>query len=813
MAGPRYQNLATSEPFQDAPDERKPRRSTDSISSVSSTSAVLDNLNGNANGKMNPETPLMHDRDEKYDEELTYRRSEEQAPSTRVKAVVWTLCGLCLGGWLLALYLFLSSGNITDSVPWASPAPSPSLSPSPSPIPHDSPSHDSTSTTPSKPRNTVTLDQVLGGQWAARSKSVSWLKGAKGEDGLILERSSRGPTGYLVVEDVRARKAGNNGLNQQVLMKDGEFQVDGKQVYPSNVWPSADLTKVLVVSDQQRNWRHSYTGKYWIFDVASQSAEPLDPTNPSGRIQLATWAPTSDSIVFTRDNNMFLRLLNSKTIIPITKDGGTEFFYGIPDWVYEEEVFQDNSATWWSEKGDYIAFLQTNETMVPEYPVEYFVSRPSGKQPPAGEENYPEIREIKYPKAGAPNPVVKLKFYDVAKGEVFAVDIENDYPDKDRLITEVVWAGKDGKVLVRETNRESDTLKVVLIDVTKKSGKTVREVDVNAIDGGWFEVSEETTFVPSDPRNGRPHDGYIDTIIHEGYDHLAYFTPLDNPKPIILTSGKWEVVKAPSAVDLKKNIVYFVATKESPIQRHVYSVFLNGTGFQAVTNTSKEAYYEVSFSTGAGYALLSNKGPEVPTQRIISTPSNPEQFDLMIEDNAGLAAMAQAYDLPVEIYSTVNIDGFELQVVERRPPDFDESKKYPVIFHLYNGPASQTVNKKFTVDFQAYMASNLGYLVVTVDGRGTGFSGRKTRCIIRGNIGHWEAHDQIETAKTWGQKKYVDASRMAIWGWSYGGFTTLKTLEVDGGRTFQYGMAVAPVTDWRFYGSLPLPFPTVVPQY
>jgi dipeptidyl aminopeptidase len=813
MAGPRYQNLATSEPFQDAPDERKPRRSTDSISSVSSTSAVLDNLNGNANGKMNPETPLMHDRDEKYDEELTYRRSEEQAPSTRVKAVVWTLCGLCLGGWLLALYLFLSSGNITDSVPWASPAPSPSLSPSPSPIPHDSPSHDSTSTTPSKPRNTVTLDQVLGGQWAARSKSVSWLKGAKGEDGLILERSSRGPTGYLVVEDVRARKAGNNGLNQQVLMKDGEFQVDGKQVYPSNVWPSADLTKVLVVSDQQRNWRHSYTGKYWIFDVASQSAEPLDPTNPSGRIQLATWAPTSDSIVFTRDNNMFLRLLNSKTIIPITKDGGTEFFYGIPDWVYEEEVFQDNSATWWSEKGDYIAFLQTNETMVPEYPVEYFVSRPSGKQPPAGEENYPEIREIKYPKAGAPNPVVKLKFYDVAKGEVFAVDIENDYPDKDRLITEVVWAGKDGKVLVRETNRESDTLKVVLIDVTKKSGKTVREVDVNAIDGGWFEVSEETTFVPSDPMNGRPHDGYIDTIIHEGYDHLAYFTPLDNPKPIILTSGKWEVVKAPSAVDLKKNIVYFVATKESPIQRHVYSVFLNGTGFQAVTNTSKEAYYEVSFSTGAGYALLSNKGPEVPTQRIISTPSNPEQFDLMIEDNAGLAAMAQAYDLPVEIYSTVNIDGFELQVVERRPPDFDESKKYPVIFHLYNGPASQTVNKKFTVDFQAYMASNLGYLVVTVDGRGTGFSGRKTRCIIRGNIGHWEAHDQIETAKIWGQKKYVDASRMAIWGWSYGGFTTLKTLEVDGGRTFQYGMAVAPVTDWRFYGSLPLPFPTVVPQY
>ena len=794
MAGRRYRDEDTH-PFRDSPDGNHSRHSIDSVSSVSSTSAVLENLNGSAaaNGnvhtKTSPETPLMHERGEKYDEEGIFRRREEQAPSTRVKLVVWTLCGLCLGGWLLALFLFLKAGAYQTSTSPTSPT-STSL-----PLSHGAAtkgSHES--------GKAVTLDQVLGGQWVARSKSVSWITGASGEDGLIMERSRSGGTDYLTVEDVRARKEGSKATDKQTLMKENVFRVDGRQVFPSKVWPSRDLKKVLVMSEQQRNWRHSFTGKYWIFDVASQSAEALDPANPDGRIQLATWAPTSDSIVFTRDNNMFLRKLKSKTVTQITKDGGPEFFYGVPDWVYEEEVFQHNYATWWSEKGDYIAFLQTNETMVPEYPIQYYVSRPSGKQPADGEENYPEVREIKYPKAGAPNPIVKLQFYNVANGEVFSIDIENDYPDKDRLITEVVWAGKDNKVIVRETNRESDTLKVVLMDVRTRAGKTVREVDVTAIDGGWFEVSEYTKFVPSDPSNGRAHDGYIDTIIHEGYDHLAYFTPLDNPDPILLTAGNWEVVKAPSAVDLKKNIVYFVATKESPIQRHVYSVFLNGTGFEAVTNTSKEAYYEVSFSTGAGYALLSNKGPETPTQRIVSTPSNENQFDITIEDNKGLAAFAAAHDLPAEIYSTVNIDGFELQVVERRPPHFDENKKYPVLFHLYNGPASQTVNKKFTVDFQAYVASNLGYLVVTVDGRGTGFSGRKTRCSIRGNIGYFESKDQIETAKIWGQKKYVDASRMAIWGWSYGGFTTLKTLEVDGGKTFQYGMAVAPVTDWRFYG-------------
>lgn len=794
MAGTRYKDSASVKPFKDSSSSDHSRNSVDSTSSVSSTSAVLEHLNDpagrNSNGhmKVDPKTPLMRDRDEKYDEEQTYRRPEEQPPSTRVRVVVWTLCGLCLGGWLLALFLFLRSGTLPGSS---------IISSTPLGIPSD---------LSDKPvsEKAVTLDQVLGGQWAARSKHVSWIQGATGEDGLIMERAGGSGRDYLVVEDVRSRKDEANAADRQTLMKDGGFQVDGHQVYPSQVWPSVDLKKVLVLSEKQRNWRHSYTGKYWIFDVETQSGEALDPANPDGRVQLATWAPTSDSIVFTRDNNMFLRKIDSKTVIQITEDGGPELFYGVPDWVYEEEVFQTNVATWWSERGDYIAFLRVNETMVPEYPVQYFVSRPSGKRPPPGEENYPEVRQIKYPKAGAPNPIVDLKFYKVATGEVFTVDIENEYSDDDRLVTEVVWAGKDGKVLVRETNRESDSLKVVVIDVTRRVGKTVRSVDVTAIDGGWFEVSEYTKFIPGDPGNGRPHDGYIDTVIHEGYDHLAYFTPLDNPKPIILTSGKWEVVKAPSAVDLKKNLVYFVATKESPIQRHVYSVQLDGTNLQSLTDTSKDAYYEVSFSTGAGYALLSYKGPDIPNQRIVSTLSNDQQFELTIEDNQALAAKAAAHDLPVEIYSTVNVDGFELQVVERRPHDFDEKKKYPVLFHLYNGPASQTVNKKFTVDFQAYVAANLGYLVVTVDGRGTGFSGRATRCAIRGNIGHFEARDQIETAKIWGKKKYVDASRMAIWGWSYGGFMTLKTLEVDGGQTFQYGMAVAPVTDWRFYGKLPL---------
>ncbi|KAL8896744.1 MAG: hypothetical protein Q9207_007561 [Kuettlingeria erythrocarpa] len=714
------------------------------------------------------------------DEHEAFLPDSLSRPLKRRRHLVWSLGGLCVAGWLLAFVLFLSRHPYTYT-PGASPNFTPPL------IRHSD--------------KAVTNDEVLQGRWRAQRHSISWIKGARGEDGLLLEREAGKGRDYLVVEDVRSRKPGSDSSDSVTLMKTGGFKVNDLQVFPSKVWPSPDLKKVLVVSEEQSNWRHSSTGKYWIFDVATQRGEALDPSNPSARIQLASWSPQSNSVVFTRDNNMYLRRLSDTQVVQITKDGGSELFYGVPDWVYEEEVFASNSVTWWSENGDFVAFLRTNESRVPEYPIQYFIKRPSGKKPVPGLENYPEVRQLKYPKAGAPNPVVDLQFYDVKKNEVFSVKTDSDFADDDRLITEVIWAGKDAKVIVKETNRESDILKVTLLDIRMRTGKVIREVDVNAIDGGWFEVSEETRFIPSDPGKGRDHDGYIDTIIHEGYDHLAYFSPLDNPKPILLTSGNWEVVKAPSAVDFSQNLVYFISTQESSTQRHVYSVKLDGTDLKPITDTSKAGYYDVSFSTGAGYALLSYQGPDIPWQKVIST-SVSQQFEHHIEDNAALAKFAGQHDLPLEIYSTIPLSGFSLNVLERRPPHFDPKRKYPVLFWLYGGPGSQMVDRKFTVDFQAALASDLGYIVVTLDGRGTGYIGRAARTNIRGHIGVNEAEDQIAAAKVWAHKEYVDASKMAIWGWSYGGFMTLKTLELDAGRTFKYGMAVAPVTDWRFYDSI-----------
>lgn len=722
--------------------------------------------------------------------EPVFLSSASRKPAgSKTRRIFWAVGILCLGAWLLALFIFsgqrraeyaaIESAATTTTAAEALHDPEPAT------------------TTPNY-RKPVTLEHVLGGKFAPKSHAISWIAGPNGEDGLLLEKGGSGE-GYLRVDDIRGRKEGGEHIKPKVLMNSPAVVIDRQLVVPSRVWPSPDLKKVLVMSDEQRNWRHSFTGRYWLFDVETQTAQPLDPDDPDGRIQLASWSPRSDAVVFTRENNMYLRKLSSQKVIPITTDGGKDLFYGIPDWVYEEEVFEGNSATWWSGDGKYVAFLRTDESAVPEYPVQYFLSRPSRKMPPPGLENYPEVRQIKYPKAGAPNPVVNLQFYDVEKGDVFSVDMSQGFSDDDRLITEILWAS-NGKVLVRETNRESDILRIVLVDMKTRTGKVVRSQDIASLDGGWVELSHTTRYIPADPENGRPYDGYIDTVIHEGYEHLAYFTPLDNDNPILLTSGEWEVVDAPSAVDLKRGLVYFVGTKEAPTQRHVYSVKLDGSDFRALTDTSKPGYYDVSFSHETGYALLSYRGPSIPWQAVINTQGDEVKYEEYIEKNEELAKLVKDYALPEEIYQNVTIDGYMLQVMEIRPPHFDPKKKYPVLFHLYGGPGSQTVDRRFTVDFQSYVASSLGYIVVTVDGRGTGFIGRKARCIVRDNIGYYESRDQIETAKIWAKKKYVDETRMAIWGWSYGGFMTLKTIEQDAGQTFQYGMAVAPVTDWRFYG-------------
>ncbi|KAK6338201.1 hypothetical protein TWF730_002275 [Orbilia blumenaviensis] len=751
------------------------RASLDSDDSDSTTSLVLERINP-SNDDRARRRQLDNGDFAPYDLNEAERAFEkrDKPMEGRIRRIIWILGAVLVGSWLLAMAIYI----IRDWKTTGSPG-------------------DPEQTKTTKAGKKVSLNMVMSGQFSARHQSIKWIASPDGEkDGLMLEE--RGEDGYLVVKDVKDKAYKQVLMDSEAIPLPSNF--GGGTKYASKVWPSPDLKQVLVAADYSSNFRHSFYATYFIWDVASKTTAPLYPKNSEALIQLAVWAPSSGGVVFVMDNNLYLRKLPGDDVVQITKDGGTEYFYGVPDWVYEEEVFGGNTATWWSLDSKFIAFLRTNETQVPEYPVQYFVSRPSGDVPQPGLEKYPEERRIKYPKAGAPNPTVDILFYDIEKDDTFTVAIENDFSDLERLITEVTWAGNNN-VLVRETNRESDVLKMVLIDVGTRKGKIVREVDINAIDGGWFEVSQHTTFIPAEPEFGRANDGYIDTVVHEGYDHLAYFTPLDQTEPILLTKGKWEVIDAPSAISLENQKVYFSSSQKSSIERHIYSVKLDGSELTPLTNASSDGFYAASFSNKARYALLSYNGPGIPWQKVIETDPK-SAYEETIQTNDNLKELLSQYELPTKHYSTVNIDGFELNVVERRPPHFNPKLRYPVLFQVYGGPGSQQVSKEYRVDFQSYIAATLNYIVVTVDGRGTGYIGRKARVIVRGDLGKYESHDQIETAKIWAKKKYTDETRFAIWGWSYGGFMTLKTLERDGGKTFQYGMAVAPVTDWSFYDSI-----------
>jgi dipeptidyl aminopeptidase len=806
----------------DYADER-PRASQDSLSSVSTTSIVFDRLNEESEKPaamkkkhnkyytdVSDEDYLREETDDTTTDDLEtgpfLGRKENAIPAPRqpmargLRLVLYIGGGLFVIGWLIALGIFVASGSyrhMGDSD-------------------HDP---DATSRLSGK---SVTLDQVQSGFWRPKSHSISWIDGPDGADGFLLEQGASGKD-YLIVENVRARgQADSQIYSSTTLMKESTFKHGGRTMTPSWVGPSPDLSKVLLAVDQEKNWRHSFTAAYFILDVKSQTVEPLVPREPDARVQLATWSPNSDAVAFTRDdNNLYVVKVSHyevdgqprmpAKVTKITEDGGAECFNGVPDWVYEEEVISGRSATWWSADGKHIAFLRTNETGVPEYPIQYFISRPSDTEPAEGEEAYPEERYIKYPKAGAHNPVVEVRFYDVEADSLRSIDSvdEKSFPDDDRIINSVTWAG-EGKVLVKQTNRVSDVLQVLLVDVSGGSSSIVRTFDANAVDGGWYEISHKLTFVPADDSAGRPEDGYVDSVVHEGYDHIAYFTPLDNPEPKMLTSGEWEVDDAPAAIALRNNLVYFTAAKRSSIQRHVYSVSLIDPKEPiALADADADAFYSVSFSTGADYALLSYQGPKVPTQRVVNTPSNPHRdlFRYVIEENTELADRARTHTLPVLNYGQIVVTDDEgspvsLNYLERRPPHFDQNKQYPVLFQQYSGPGSQAVQKKFAVDFQSYVASALGYIVVTVDPRGTGFRGRAHRIPVRDRLGVLEAADHAAAARHFASLPYVDSSRIAIWGWSYGGFTTLKTLEQDAGETFSYGMAVAPVTDWRFYDSI-----------
>lgn len=631
----------------------------------------------------------------------------------------------------------------------------------------------------------ITLDHLMNGTFAERVKRVDWVKEAG--DGVY---STRTAEGHILLEDVARNRS------QTVLVNATDVvDADGNQLWFQDWRLSADMKYILLKRDYRKQWRHSSFGNFYVHRLADSITFPLDEVMVPAQVALAVWAPVGHNVAFVRGNDVFVvdgieldafarTSGDTPRHVRVTKDGSESVLNGVNSWVYEEEVLQTAGALWWNPRGDAIAFMRQDESDVRDYTLQYYNPTSNSHT----ENPYPYNMNVKYPTPGTPNPIVTVwtwsKQTSGAAGEAKRLTWDA-LPAEDQVIMSVDWVG-DYDVLVKETDRASKRGQAVLFQGSTR-GKAVRTLGRHGEegDGGWIDHNQHIELLEGDV------SGYLDIVPKDGYNHIALFSPVNASNPVWITAGQWEVAGGILSWDAEKRLAYFMAARPST-ERHLHSARVPDNvsmlaewepEITALTDVTSPGYYSASFSPGSGYYALHYQGPEVPWQHMIDVESNHAPA-FILEDNAALNATSAEYCRPLISYETVESDGVELNVVELLPPGFDASghrHKYPVLFKPYGGPGSQSADVKFRRDWHHYLACELKIIVVTVDNRGTGFKGRSFRNPIRDRVGEYEARDQINAAREWAKKRYVDTHKIGIWGWSFGGFLTLKALESDSG--------------------------------
>nr|AJD23202.1 dipeptidyl peptidase 4 [Onygena corvina] len=604
---------------------------------------------------------------------------------------------------------------------------------------------------------------------APRSTSLAWIN--SDEDGQYI---SQAEDGSLIIQNVVTNSTKTLVAADKVP----------KGYYDYSIKP--DLSAVLWATNYTKQYRHSYFANYLILDIKAGSLTPL-AGDQAGDIQYAQWSPAGNSIAYVRGNDLYI--WNNGKTKRITQNGGPDIFNGVPDWVYEEEIFGDRFSLWFSPDGEYLAYLRFNETGVPTYTVPYYKNKQ--KIAPA----YPNELEIRYPKVSAKNPTVQFHLLNVASSEETTIPIDA-FPENDLIIGEVSWLTSGHEtVAFRAFNRVQDREKLVTVNVASKKTKTIRERDGT---DGWIDNAQSISYIGK--VDGK--ESYVDLSDASGWAHISVY-PVDGGKETALTKGDWEVT-AIRKVDTQRKLVYFASTKFHSTTRHVYSVSYDTKVITPLVNDKEAAYYSASFSAKGGYYLLSYQGPNVPYQELYSVKDSKTPLKTVTSNDA-LIEKLKEYKLPKITYFEIKLpSGESLNVMQRLPPNFNSFKKYPVLFTPYGGPGAQEVSQSWkALDFKAYITSDpeLEYVTWTVDNRGTGFKGRKFRSAVAKRLGFLEPQDQVFAAKEILKNRWADKDHIGIWGWSYGGFLTAKTLEQDSG-TFTFGMSTAPVADFRLYDSM-----------
>ena len=532
---------------------------------------------------------------------------------------------------------------------------------------------------------------------------------------------------------------------------------------------SPDEKLVLIANNTNQIFRHSFTADYYLYDTNSKKVSKLFDF----QVQEPTFSPDGKKIAFARENNLYVYDIATKEIVALTKDGKkNSIINGITDWVYEEE-FAFVRAFDWSKDSKKVAFIRFDESQVPEFSMSIFKK-----------DLYPTVETFKYPKAGEKNSEVSLHIYDVASKGTQKVNL-SQYSDF--YIARMKWTNEANVLSAQVLNRHQDNLDLLFVDGNSGATKVV----LNEKDKAYVDVTDNLTFLKD--------NSFIWTSEKDGFNHIYLYDKTGKLKNQV-TKGNWEVTNY-YGFDEKTNTVFYQSVENGSINRDVYSISLNGKN--KVRLSKSTGTNAATFSPNFQYFINTFSSATQPTTYTLNEAKKGVQVQV-IENNEVLASKLKGYNLPAkEFFVLKTVKGNELNAWILKPKDFDPTKKYPVFMYQYSGPGSQQVNNDWNSndDYWFQMLAQQGYIVACVDGRGTGFKGAAFKKVTQKELGKYEVEDQIDAAKVIGDYPYVDKSRIGIWGWSYGGFMASNCI-LKGADVFKMAIAVAPVTNWRFYDSI-----------
>ena len=541
---------------------------------------------------------------------------------------------------------------------------------------------------------------------------------------------------------------------------------------------SDDETKILLTTKRKSIYRRSYTAEFYIWNSVT---EELSQLSDKGAQQLATFSPDGNYVAYVRDNNIFIKNLRFGSTHQATTDGKfNEIINGAPDWVYEEE-FGFNKAFWWSPDSKFLAYIRFDETEVREFSMPMY----AGAAPTLSNYKlYPGEYTFKYPKAGETNSKVEIYSYEVKTKIAIKVDIGEK---TDIYVPRLKWTPDDNELVVMRLNRHQNQIDILYANpytgdsrnfLTEKNDRYIAEDFLDAftyLDDGRFVIQSE----------------------RDGWSHL-YLYDKQGFEIAKLTDGDFDVTDF-YGYDAEKELYYYQAAAESPLRREVY--YVSQDKKEKGKLSTLEGTNSAVFSTNFKYYINYYSSAKVPNYITLHDNKKGEQIRFL-QDNTVLKNTIKSMQIPQkEFFTFTTSEGIELNGWMLKPHNFDVSKKYPVFMTQYSGPNSQSVRDSWGgISWNEYLAQE-GFLVVCVDPRGTGARGEDFRKATYMQLGKYESDDQVETAKYLTTLPYVDAENISIFGWSYGGFMTLLTLE-KGGDLFKAGIAVAPVTSWRFYDTV-----------